>query len=72
MPSASPGVDSPMNVEDRIEALSTEHRQLDAQIKALDSQVWLSPEEQLQRKRFQKLKLATKDQIHQLRRKLQV
>ncbi|HZW35690.1 MAG TPA: YdcH family protein [Candidatus Deferrimicrobiaceae bacterium] len=40
-----------------------EHRMLDDQLKELDRKVYLTPDEEMERKRLQKLKLAKKDQI---------
>lgn len=43
--------------------LVQEHRMLDDQLKELDRKVYLTPDEEMERKRLQKLKLAKKDQI---------
>jgi uncharacterized protein YdcH (DUF465 family) len=40
-----------------------EHRMLDEKLKELDRKVYLTPDEEMERKRLQKLKLAKKDQI---------
>lgn len=40
-----------------------EHRVLDDQLKEYDRKVYLTPDEEMERKRLQKLKLAKKDQI---------
>ena len=40
-----------------------EHRMLDDKLKELDRKVYLTPDEEMERKRLQKLKLAKKDQI---------
>jgi uncharacterized protein YdcH (DUF465 family) len=40
-----------------------EHRMLDDQLKEFDRKVYLTPDEEMERKRLQKLKLAKKDQI---------
>ena len=40
-----------------------EHRMLDEQLKEFDRKVYLTPDEEMERKRLQKLKLAKKDQI---------
>jgi hypothetical protein len=43
--------------------LVQEHRMLDDTLKELDRKVYLTPDEEMERKRLQKLKLAKKDQI---------
>ncbi|OGP77479.1 MAG: hypothetical protein A2Z13_01635 [Deltaproteobacteria bacterium RBG_16_64_85] len=43
--------------------LVQEHRKLDDKLKELDRKVYLTPDEEMERKRLQKLKLAKKDQI---------
>ena len=47
-------------------ALVDEHRQLDEKLKQLDRKVYLLPDEEVERKRLQKLKLARKDKIAQI------
>jgi uncharacterized protein YdcH (DUF465 family) len=47
-------------------ALVEEHRLLDEKLKELDRKVYLLPEEEIERKRLQKLKLARKDKIAQI------
>lgn len=42
-----------------------EHRTLDGKLKEFDRKVYLSPDEEMERKRLQKLKLAKKDKIAQ-------
>ena len=44
-------------------ALVQEHRTLDEKLKEFDRKVYLSSEEEMERKRLQKLKLAKKDKI---------
>jgi len=44
-------------------SLVQEHRMLDDKLKELDRKVYLTPDEEMERKRLQKLKLAKKDQI---------
>lgn len=44
-------------------SLVREHRKLDDQLKEFDRKVYLTPDEEMERKRLQKLKLAKKDQI---------
>jgi uncharacterized protein YdcH (DUF465 family) len=45
--------------------LVQEHRMLDGKLKEFDRKVYLSPNEEMERKRLQKLKLAKKDKIAQ-------
>jgi hypothetical protein len=45
--------------------LVQEHRMLDGKLKEFDRKVYLSPDEEMERKRLQKLKLAKKDMIAQ-------
>lgn len=40
-----------------------EHRMLDDKLKEYERKVYLTPDEEMERKRLQKLKLAKKDQI---------
>jgi uncharacterized protein YdcH (DUF465 family) len=47
-------------------ALVEEHRQLDEKLKELDRKVYLLPDEEVERKQLQKLKLARKDKIAQI------
>ena len=46
--------------------LVQEHRSLDDKLKELDRKVYLSPDEEMERKRLAKLKLAKKDKIARL------
>ena len=46
--------------------LSEEHRDLDTQLAEMDTKRYLSPEEELERKRIQKLKLLRKDRMAEL------
>ncbi len=43
--------------------LEEEHRTLDKQLMNFETHVYLSPEEEFERRRLQKLKLAAKDRI---------
>lgn len=52
---------------DQISQLRLEHEQLEARLEELDRNLYLTPEEQFERKRIQKLKLRKKDQIQALR-----
>ncbi|MCL1926169.1 MAG: DUF465 domain-containing protein [Syntrophorhabdaceae bacterium] len=47
-------------------ALVEEHRFLDDKLKELDKKTYLLPDEEIERKRLQKLKLARKDKIAQI------
>ncbi|MGF1511858.1 MAG: YdcH family protein [Myxococcota bacterium] len=49
-----------------VERLRREHQRLDERIQSLDRCVYLSPAEQVERKRLQKLKLVKKDQMLRL------
>lgn len=46
-------------------ALVREHRMLDERLKEFGKKVYLTPDEEIERKRLQKLKLAKKDRIAQ-------
>lgn len=54
------------NRDQMITRLRAEHAALKAQLSHLDQQRFLTPTEQIERKRIQKLKLRTKDQLHRL------
>lgn len=43
--------------------LEQEHRRLDKELMNFETHVYLSPEEEMERRRLQKLKLAAKDKI---------
>ncbi len=45
------------------EKLEQEHRRLDEQLMTFETHVYLSPEEEFERRRLQKLKLAAKDRL---------
>jgi uncharacterized protein YdcH (DUF465 family) len=52
----------------RFRLLYEEHVLFEKQLRALDDRVYLSPEEEMDRRRMQKLKLAGKDEMeHMLR-----
>ena len=57
---------APLDIEAEVNRLQTIHRELKARLSDLNSRLYLSPDEQVERKRLQKLKLATKDQIARL------
>ena len=70
MQSALGANDQSLKLEVRIDELRAEHRQLDQRLNELDNRVWLSPDEEYERKTCQKLKLLKKDQIYVLEKKL--
>ncbi|HEY5996016.1 MAG TPA: YdcH family protein [Candidatus Deferrimicrobiaceae bacterium] len=49
-----------------LRALVEEHRVLDETLHELDKKVYLLPDEEVERKRLQKLKLAKKDKIAEI------
>ena len=49
-----------------------EHRNLETTLQSMDSHPHLSPEEEMERKRIQKLKLAAKDKIMEMIRRYKV
>jgi uncharacterized protein YdcH (DUF465 family) len=51
--------------------LLTEHKSLDVQLAEFDSHAYLSPEEELERKKIQKQKLAKKDRMAEMVRTFQ-
>lgn len=66
MPMADPvggGSTSPDAVVEQIEALKAEHAALKHRLSDLDQQRFLTPAEQVERRRLQKLKLRAKDRI---------
>ncbi len=46
--------------------LEQEHRRLDSELMSFETHVYLSPEEEFERRRMQKLKLAAKDRMREL------
>ena len=52
-----------VSTEGEVERLEREHRELKARLSELNSRLYLSPEEEIERKTIQKLKLAKKDRI---------
>ena len=50
----------------QFEALEKEHRKLDQELMGFETHVYLSPEEEFERRRLQKLKLAAKDKMTEL------
>lgn len=59
-------VESPYSSEGVVDRLRTEHLDLERKLDELNSHIYLTPEEQVERKRIQKLKLLKKDQIQML------
>jgi uncharacterized protein YdcH (DUF465 family) len=49
-----------------------EHHKLESTLASIDSHVYLSPEEEVERKRIQKLKLAAKDKMMEMVRRYKV
>ncbi len=49
--------------------LEQEHRKLDDELMSFETHVYLSPEEEIERRRLQKLKLAAKDKMMELIRR---
>jgi hypothetical protein len=52
--------------EVNVDQLRAEHSDLERKLEELNSHIYLTPEEQIERKRIQKLKLLKKDQIQML------
>ena len=52
-----------MEQDAEFRSLVEEHRLLDEKLKELDRKTYLLPDEEVERKRLQKLKLAKKDKI---------
>ena len=52
--------------------LEQEHRKLDSELMSFETHVYLSPEEELERRRLQKLKLAAKDRMMDMVRRYKV
>ncbi|MFH1058120.1 MAG: YdcH family protein [Pseudomonadota bacterium] len=46
-----------------LDQLWREHQELEATLEAMNERIYLTPEEQVERKRLQKLKLAGRDRI---------
>ena len=51
--------------------LEQEHRRLDSELMGFETHVYLSPEEEIERRRLQKLKLAAKDKMMNMIRRRQ-
>ena len=50
--------------------LEQEHRKLDNELMSFETHVYLSPEEEFERRRIQKLKLAAKDKMMEMIRRV--
>jgi len=50
--------------------LEQEHRKLDSELMSFETHVYLSPEEEFERRRLQKLKLAAKDKMMEMIRRM--
>lgn len=50
--------------------LEQEHRKLDNELMSFETHVYLSPEEEFERRRLQKLKLAAKDRMMEMIRRI--
>lgn len=59
-------VDQLKKENDEFKKLSEEHRNLDGLLAEIDNKRYLSPEEEVERKRIQKLKLLRKDRMAEL------
>lgn len=55
------------SLDDALSDLRQQHARLEARIEAFNQQLWLNAQEEAERKRLQKLKLATKSRIVMLR-----
>ncbi len=56
------------SVQDQIDRFRAEHEALETRLKVLDGHVYLSGDEQVERKQIQKKKLWLKDRIARLQR----
>ncbi len=59
-------VDQLKKENEEFKKLSEEHRNLDGLLAEIDNKRYLTPEEELERKRIQKLKLLRKDRMAEL------
>jgi len=66
METENPAVKQLLEESDRFRKLYEEHRKYERQLEELDKAHYLTPEQELQRKTIQKLKLSGKDQMSQL------
>jgi uncharacterized protein YdcH (DUF465 family) len=49
--------------DDELKALYLEHQELKQKLEAFRNKIYLTPQEELEKKRIQKLKLASKDRL---------
>lgn len=62
-----------LRVEDpEFQKWEEEHHKLESTLASIDSHVYLTPEEEVERKRIQKLKLAAKDKMMDLIRRRKI
>jgi uncharacterized protein len=59
-------VDQLKNENEEFKKLNEEHRNLDGLLAEIDNKKYLTPEEEVERKRIQKLKLLRKDRMAEL------
>ncbi|MGH7933502.1 MAG: DUF465 domain-containing protein [Candidatus Binataceae bacterium] len=52
--------------DDQLKALYVEHQELKQKLEAFRHKLYLTPEEEVEKKRIQKLKLASKDRIMEI------
>jgi uncharacterized protein len=52
--------------DEQLKALYAEHQELKHRLEAFRNKLYLTPEEEVEKKRIQKLKLASKDRIMEL------
>lgn len=73
MEAAEETIASRLRTEDpEFRKLEQEHRRLDSELMNFETHVYLSPEEEFERKRLQKMKLAAKDRLSDLIRRYRV
>jgi hypothetical protein len=59
-------IESLAAADEELAKLWANHRQLDNEIESMSARLYLTPEEQVERKRLQKLKLAGRDRIESI------
>ncbi|MEW5911656.1 MAG: DUF465 domain-containing protein [Thermodesulfobacteriota bacterium] len=59
-------IQSHLQQDQELARLWAEHLELEGRLEDMNSRLYLSPEEQVERKRLQKLKLAGRDRIEQI------
>ena len=55
-----------MSTNDTLQRLMTEHKTYETELNVLDRKLYLSPREEVERKRIQKLKLRGRDHIERI------